>query len=326
MWTVVIGGSLLLLGLSYVWYRGNTQAQMEAQIRELELQAKSLQFKLEAEQARSDAYSVEAVQVQQDLKVLESELNRLRSKVKLPPVRLTPNIPNAQPGVQPGVQPKADPSSPRGAGEPVDLGDLLLSLRSQLGNFSAELEVVADTIATPLIDPRPLRRRNFSTGLQKPGVALSDLKALPPVRSSVGRLPTAWDSFIPSGVPLLSETRVTSTFGYRGNPFSGRGAEFHNGIDFAAPMGTPVYATASGTVSEVGWNRIFGLMVMVDHGNGYHTLYGHLSRTYVERGQRIGQAAALGEVGSTGRSTGPHLHYTVFRYGASIDPAPFVSQ
>jgi murein DD-endopeptidase MepM/ murein hydrolase activator NlpD len=311
----------MLLGLSYVWYRGNTQTQMQMQIKELELQAKTLQFKLEAEQARSDTYSVEAVQMQQDLKVLESELNRLRVKVKLPPVRLVPNIPKSQPQ----QQPKADPSNPRGAGEPVDLGDLLLSLRSQMGNFSTELELVADTIATPLTDPRPQRRR-LSGGLQKPGIALSDLRALPPLRSTVGELPPSYDSFIPSGVPLLSETRVTSNFGYRGNPFNGRGAEFHNGIDFAAPMGTPVYATASGMVSEVGWNRIFGLMVMVDHGNGYHTLYGHLSRTYVERGQRVGQAAPLGEVGSTGRSTGPHLHYTVFRYGSSIDPAPFVSQ
>lgn len=291
---VVAALPVLLVGLVLLgWSKSSLERQQMAR---LEAQAYKLSLELEAEKSRNEAYGIEAVQLQQSLKVLESEINRLRAKAGLPKLHLPAPA-------QPNPVPRPD-GAPRGAGEPIDLGGLLLSLRSQVEGFAAELEATAVALNNPLPpDPRPgrvLRRPAF--------------QASPPS-------PT---QFVPTGLPLLVEAPLTSTFGYRSNPFGGGAYEFHNGVDFAAPEGTPVYATAAGTVSEMGWNPIFGLMVLIDHGNGLHTLYGHLSSTYVEKGQQVQQSALIGAVGSTGRSTGPHLHYTVYRYGVAVDPLPYV--
>lgn len=291
---VVLGLSLRLIGLR----------ETQGQLRGLELQARKLQLELEAEKSKSETYGLEGVQLQQNLKLLESEINRLRAKVKLPPVQLVP-LPASPP-------PKSD-KAPKGAGQPIDVGALLLSLRSQMDNFSAELEDTAYSIENPLPNdpaPRPRRKRIV---LPDANIQLSKLTPVPDYAKSM-----------PSGIPLVTETHITSTFGYRSNPFGGRSYEFHNGMDFAADAGTSVYATAAGQVTEMGWNPIFGLMVLIDHGNGLHTLYGHLSSSYVAKGQQVDQGSLIGAVGSTGRSTGPHLHYSVFRYGAAVDPGPYV--
>ncbi|MER3479333.1 MAG: peptidase M23 [Meiothermus sp.] len=131
------------------------------------------------------------------------------------------------------------------------------------------------------------------------------------------------EAALPLGVPLAFYDRLTSGFGYRRDPF-GRGFEFHNGLDLAAPYGTPVYAAAPGTVASAGWNGVFGQAVEIDHGYGYHTLYGHLSRIEVRPGDHLEKGDLVGQVGSTGRSSGPHLHYTVFRHGVAVDPRPYV--
>ncbi|RIH87424.1 Murein DD-endopeptidase MepM [Meiothermus luteus] len=127
----------------------------------------------------------------------------------------------------------------------------------------------------------------------------------------------------PYGYPLRGYTRITSYFGYRRNPF-GWGFEFHNGVDFSAPYGSLVQATGAGVVVEAGWKGPFGLAVVVDHGYGYRTLYGHLSSILVRPGHRVERGTALGRVGSTGRSTGPHLHYTVYRYGSEVNPSRYL--
>jgi murein DD-endopeptidase MepM/ murein hydrolase activator NlpD len=100
--------------------------------------------------------------------------------------------------------------------------------------------------------------------------------------------------------------------------------EFHDGLDFSAPYGAPVYATGSGVVVQAGWMGVYGLAVVVDHARGYRTLYGHLSRLAVRPGQRVARGGLLGYVGSTGRSTGPHLHYGVYRYGTPVDPRAYL--
>jgi murein DD-endopeptidase MepM/ murein hydrolase activator NlpD len=114
---------------------------------------------------------------------------------------------------------------------------------------------------------------------------------------------------VPSIWPVEGES--TDSFGVRGNPFGGGGAEFHPGQDIAAPRGTPVLAPAEGRVVEAGWKSGYGQTVVIDHGNGLTTRYGHLSRIEVTAGQEIKRGDQLGQVGSTGRSTGPHLHYEV---------------
>lgn len=114
---------------------------------------------------------------------------------------------------------------------------------------------------------------------------------------------------VPSIWPVEGES--TDSFGVRGNPFGGGSAEFHPGQDIAAPRGTPVFAPADGKVVEAGWKNGYGQTVVLDHGNGLTTRYGHLSKIEVAAGQELKRGEELGQVGSTGRSTGPHLHYEV---------------
>ena len=119
--------------------------------------------------------------------------------------------------------------------------------------------------------------------------------------------------------------RITSTFGHRENPFGGNNVEVHKGLDIAAPFGSPVRAMAKGTVEFAGLRGGFGNCIMLKHGNGFETLYGHLSKILVKVGQPINIGQQIGNVGSTGRSTGPHLHYEIHRYGEKINPQSFLT-
>ena len=114
---------------------------------------------------------------------------------------------------------------------------------------------------------------------------------------------------------------ITSPFGWRSNPFGGS-PEFHQGLDIAAPMGTTVVAAAAGTVILAKWYGGYGNYILIDHGGGYSTGYGHLSAIYVSSGQTVQRGQAIGAVGSTGQSTGPHLHFEVRINGKPVDPAP----
>ncbi len=125
---------------------------------------------------------------------------------------------------------------------------------------------------------------------------------------------------IPSLNPVRGE--VAAGFGWRTNPWP----EFHKGVDLAANYGDAVHAAAAGTVVSAGWDPGgFGIKVDIDHGNGYHTWYAHLSRVAVQAGQHVTKGEPIAFVGSTGESTGPHLHYQVMYDGQPIDPAPFLT-
>jgi murein DD-endopeptidase MepM/ murein hydrolase activator NlpD len=116
---------------------------------------------------------------------------------------------------------------------------------------------------------------------------------------------------------------ITSPFGMRPNPFGG-GAEFHQGLDIAAPMGTTVTAAASGQIISAGWYGGYGNYILIDHGGGMSTGYGHLSQIFVSSGQQVQRGQAIGAVGSTGMSTGPHLHFEVRISGKPTDPAAYL--
>ena len=128
---------------------------------------------------------------------------------------------------------------------------------------------------------------------------------------------------LPVGWPVTG--RLMDGFGHRSDPFSGEGA-MHTGIDISTVMGAPVKATADGIVAYAGWNSGYGRCVIVDHGNGYQTLYGHLSRTDVIVGEEIRQGEVVGRVGNTGRSTGPHLHYEVRIRATPVNPYRFLAR
>jgi len=127
---------------------------------------------------------------------------------------------------------------------------------------------------------------------------------------------------IPSLEPVSGST-FTSGYGVRSDPFRGRAA-MHAGIDLAGPTGTPIYATADGYVGRSEWAGGYGNLVELEHGRGIQTRYGHLSKSMVQPGQRVKRGDLIALMGSTGRSTGPHLHYEVRVDGKAINPVPFM--
>ncbi|MFN5346804.1 MAG: peptidoglycan DD-metalloendopeptidase family protein, partial [Bacteroidota bacterium] len=121
-------------------------------------------------------------------------------------------------------------------------------------------------------------------------------------------------------VAIKGSARLVSGFGYRIHPIY-KTAKMHTGIDFAAPTGTPIYSTGNGVVSQTEFNgRGYGNNVVINHGYGYQTLYGHMTKFVVRPGQKVQRGDLIGYVGSTGSSTGPHCHYEVIKDGNKIDP------
>lgn len=139
-----------------------------------------------------------------------------------------------------------------------------------------------------------------------PGVAL-DQKTL---KNAMGEL------FI---LPINAKFRWSSPYGWRADPFTGV-RTFHTGTDLACPEGTPILATMSGKVTDVGYNRIYGNYVIINHSGGYQTLYAHQSKIACKKGDWVSQGTRIGYVGNTGYSTGPHLHFMVYKNGKRIDP------
>lgn len=142
----------------------------------------------------------------------------------------------------------------------------------------------------------------------------SDIERLEGIRKIVASLPLT--------VPLPAY-RVQSLFGVRSDPFRGRRA-FHEGIDLSAPLMTLVRATAGGRVVSAAWNGAYGRMVEIDHGNGFSTRYAHLAKMLVSEGQIVTRRTPIGHLGSSGRSSGPHVHYEVLINGQQVNPARFM--
>ncbi|AME01802.1 peptidase M23 [Moraxella osloensis] len=124
--------------------------------------------------------------------------------------------------------------------------------------------------------------------------------------------------------PIASSARMSSVFGYRIHPVTGK-SQFHKGMDFAAPIGTPIYATGNGVVTFSGWGTGYGRYVEVDHGNGTVTRYAHTSANYVNVGDTVYANQQIAAVGNTGRSTGAHLHYEVRQNGQAINPQTYLA-
>jgi murein DD-endopeptidase MepM/ murein hydrolase activator NlpD len=130
-------------------------------------------------------------------------------------------------------------------------------------------------------------------------------------------------AFTPMGYPRLSS--LTSFFGYRSDPFNSANAEFHPGIDFKGNRGDEAKCTANGKVVFAGWYGGYGNCVRIAHANNFETLYGHLSRITVKVGQEVTVGQKVGEVGSTGHSTGNHLHYEIRKNGKAVNPIKFLT-
>jgi len=120
--------------------------------------------------------------------------------------------------------------------------------------------------------------------------------------------------------------RITSVPGERENPFTGRGSEDHGGLDIAAPYGTYVRAAGDGVVTFAGWDSVYGRMVAVDHGYGYKSMYGHNSALTVKVGEKVKRGEVIARIGSTGRSTGPHLDFRIFVNGDLVNPLDILNE
>jgi murein DD-endopeptidase MepM/ murein hydrolase activator NlpD len=163
----------------------------------------------------------------------------------------------------------------------------------------------------PLIEIFPTGTKSFDPRFRRLGLSLARMDALQ--RGLQG---------IPQVIPAAGK-HITSGFGYRSDPFAGSAA-FHAGIDFKGPTGAPIYSAAKGRVAFVGQRPGYGNCVDIDHGNGLRTRYAHMSAFRAKVGQTVVAGQPIGAVGSTGRSTGPHLHFEVRLHGQPVNPRPFL--
>ena len=231
----------------------------------------------------------------------------------------------------------------------VRSGDTLGGITKRFGltNLSTLIDVNGITNARSLHEGQKLRipsvdglmytvsKGNSLTGLSaKFSVPLEDLLDVNDLASQT--LTVGQQLFIPGAkmdaaklhevlgdlfkIPITAAYRISSKFGWRPDPFTGV-RSYHTGIDLACPEGTPIGAAMNGTVAFVGWSNVFGNYIIVNHPNGYQTLYGHLSASRVKKGQSVTQATVIGLVGSTGYSTGAHLHFTVYKNGRLVNPS-----
>jgi len=204
--------------------------------------------------------------------------------------------------------------------------------RQQLQNLNNRVEAVEDTsrkLAAEVPGAQPEDpSAHGQGGPARPVDSAAALLALESKTAKLEREMRMYEAFlrqhgmIPSIWPVVG--KLESGVGGRRNPFGGRGFEYHEGQDIDAARGTPVQVAATGRVTIAGWQRGYGNVVYVDHGAGLSTRYGHLSEIDVNIGQTVTRGQRIGLVGSTGRSTGPHLHYEVRINNQPVDPRPYL--
>lgn len=226
------------------------------------------------------------------------------------------------------------------------IGATVLGSGPALANSSANADIAAPLRAAQAARPGALGsgdeqfRQLFANwqSLENSGVPAlanvanaSDIAAATQGRSLTGipsAMPRTIPAFAPSRVSIPSRmpvegVRLTSDFGMRWHPVVG-GRRAHKGVDLAGPIGTPVLATADGVISKAEWFSSYGLYVAIEHGGALQTRYGHMSRLNVAAGERVQKGDVIGFIGSTGRSTGPHLHYEVRVSGQAVNPVPYM--
>lgn len=203
------------------------------------------------------------------------------------------------------------------------IGSLAVSQPALANSSAAAADVTAPLRAAAAAKPAQTGDEEFRS-LFNSWTASSNGLAIAPA-SQVNSLGS---SFSPASVSIPSRMPVdgaslTSGFGMRTHPVLG-GRRQHRGVDLSMPTGTPVYATADGVVSKAEWFSSYGLYISVEHGASLQTRFGHLSRLNVAAGQQVKKGDLIGYVGSTGRSTGPHLHYEVRIAGTAVNPVPYM--
>lgn len=218
----------------------------------------------------------------------------------------------------------------------------LAQARQHMGERLASLQARVERLASMMHGLVHANKSRFPAeqaeraGMGGPAEPVTEANAARMMQAGLAALDKRLDDVLPSleatlereaarplGLPVAGSAEVSSTYGLRANPF-GRGHEFHAGIDFPGDTGTPIMATAAGKVDQAGRGGPLGNYVAIDHGHGYRSVYGHLSRILVKAGDTVVKGQIVGLLGNTGRSSGPHLHYALQYRGQTIDPAPYV--
>jgi murein DD-endopeptidase MepM/ murein hydrolase activator NlpD len=202
--------------------------------------------------------------------------------------------------------------------------------RLELNSLNTRVEAVEDTSRKLAEKSGVVNEEALLAGTGGPAVPLdaNSLAVLEEKMSQLERNIKAYESvlrergYTPSVWPVVG--KLESGFGGRRNPFGGSSFEFHSGQDIDAATGDPVVAGASGKITFVGWQNGYGQLVVIDHGGGLTTRYGHLSHIDVEAGQTVERSQFIGRVGSTGRSTGPHLHYEIRINDQPVNPLQYL--
>jgi murein DD-endopeptidase MepM/ murein hydrolase activator NlpD len=210
------------------------------------------------------------------------------------------------------------------AGALAAAGSLAAS-QPALANSSATADVTAALRAAPAAKTAQTGDEEFRSLFNGWKALDKGSLAIAPAASSSTGISTIYrpkSVSVPSRMPVEGAA-LTSSFGMRMHPVLG-GRRQHKGVDLAQPTGTPVYATADGMVSKAEWFSSYGLYISLEHGAEIQTRYGHLSRLAVAAGQPVKKGDLIGYVGSTGRSTGPHLHYEVRIAGTAVNPVPYM--
>lgn len=187
-----------------------------------------------------------------------------------------------------------------------------LVYKVQSGNTLQGLSAKYGIALEDILDVNDLDTMNLTTGQELfiPGAKL-DRES---IQKAMGELFSR---------PLATKWRQSCGYGWRADPFTGV-RQFHNGLDLAVAHGTPVLSVLSGKVLVSGWSNLYGNYIIIGHANGYQTLYGHLSKRLVKKGDVVNQQTQIGLVGSTGYSTGPHLHFTVYKNSKAVDPSSLI--
>ena len=212
-----------------------------------------------------------------------------------------------------------------------DIARLAAATEARVHQIEERQKILAEMIAGEKVDPEIIAKLGYVDALGK-GAQGGPFDSASQADPTFKSLFTSWkklDNLADGAIAVPSEKPVrtaefTSGYGTRTDPFRG-GAARHQGIDLAAPIGTPIYATADGIVVAAGWNSGgYGNLIKVDHGRGIETRYGHLSAILVSPGQHVVRGQQIARMGSTGRSTGSHLHYEVRIDGGAVNPIPFM--
>ncbi|HVA14145.1 MAG TPA: peptidoglycan DD-metalloendopeptidase family protein [Stellaceae bacterium] len=274
--------------------------QSEVERTTLQNRVQQLEMDLQATQIRANQLDAKNQQLQQQQ--LAADPQRI-------PSAAVGNAPAARPAM---VPPEAIPPERK----PLSAGP---HAQNRTSGASSELERLL--ASTGLDVDRLLHGLDSAPGEGGPYIALNDPRAAPLDRQRLEDLKRL-AKMLPLAAPL-NQYRIGSGFGPRIDPLNHR-ASFHPGLDLDAPYRTTVYSTGAGMVIFTGTMDGYGRVVEIDHGHGIVTRYAHLHRILVAKGQRVAVHTPIGELGSTGRSTGPHLHYEVRVDGTAVDPAKFM--